>query len=71
MSDQDREIRSQLEALAAAAGLSLSDEHVEEILPFMKNAFAIRARARGLDLSDIPPAFLFVPEADRAVDTTL
>lgn len=70
MNNQDHDIRSRLKALANAAGLSLSDEHVDEILPFMKNAFAIRARARGLALSDIPPAFLFVPEADRAVDTT-
>lgn len=67
MNDQDT--RSQLEALAEAAGLSLSDEHVEEILPFMKNAFAIRERARSLHLGDIPPASMFVPEADRAVNT--
>ena len=69
MNDQDRHIHSRMEALAAAAGLELSDERVWEILPFMKNAFAVRERSRSLEIGAAPPAFLFAPEAYRPPDS--
>lgn len=64
MNDQDGNIRYQIEALSEAMSLSLSNECIEELTDFIKTTASVRERIRSMDLTNVPPAFLFVPKAD-------
>ena len=56
--------RHQIEAISEAMGLSLSEEFVADLIDLVKKTSIIHERTRSLNLTDIPPSFLFVPKAD-------
>ena len=54
-------IRHQIEAISGTMDLSLSHECIEELIDLVKKTSIINERTRNLNLTDIPPAFLFAP----------
>ena len=53
-----------LKALAALAGLELSDERLEELAPHVRRAVEARARLERLDLKHVRPAVVFAPAGE-------
>ena len=57
-------IRHQIETLSETMDLSLSHEFVTDLIDLIKKTSIVHDRTRSLNLTDIPPSFLFIPKAD-------
>ena len=56
--------KKSLKVLADLAGLQLSEERLELLLPQMQTAMEARAKLRSLDLEGIEPDVVFSPERE-------
>jgi Asp-tRNA(Asn)/Glu-tRNA(Gln) amidotransferase C subunit len=56
--------RDGLRALASMAGLELTEDRIEALLPEMRKAAESRAQLDRLDLSNVEPAVVFTPAVE-------
>ena len=55
-------IRHHIEAVSGTIDLSLSHECVEDLVDLIKKTSIVQERTRSLNLTNVPPSFLFSPK---------